>query len=223
VRFYKISSIEPVVDYLFQNINERLESRQKVLWLVAGGSAIKVAAKVAKRLQTAKNLDHLIVSLTDERYGPIDHPDSNWLQLKQAGFDLPGAKLQLVLDGKSLEETAERYSQLLADDFKTSDYRLGFIGVGPDSHIAGIKPHSPAVDSDQMAEGYKWEDFERLTMTAKAIVMLDEVVSYMMGEAKHGVIKQLDQELTLQDQPAQILKKVKEVTIFNDFKGEELR
>ena len=38
--------------------------------------------------------------LTDERYGPVGHPDSNWSQLLQKGFDLPQAKLVPVLTGR---------------------------------------------------------------------------------------------------------------------------
>jgi pantothenate kinase len=66
MKFYKIQSIEPAVSYLHEIIDKHLEQGGKVLWLVTGGSAIKVAADVSKKISSSKNLARLFVTLTDE-------------------------------------------------------------------------------------------------------------------------------------------------------------
>src|SRR3990167_11435143 len=104
--YRKILSTEPVEDYLVGVLTEKLLDNKKVLWLVPGGSAMKVVAAVSRDL-AIENLANLTVTLTDERYGPVGHKDSNWPQLEAAGFKLEGASLQPVLIDKDLEETTK--------------------------------------------------------------------------------------------------------------------
>ncbi len=218
--FRKVSSIEPVIEYLTKVISENLAEDRKVLWLVPGGSAMKVAVEVAKRLPK-ENLKNLIVTLTDERYGPVGHADSNWPQLEQAGFKLEEANRQPVLTGKNLEETAKDYAKILEGDLKIADFSIALAGMGPDGHIFGIKPHSPSVDGKELVVGYKWDDYVRLTPTFEFLQKLDEVVIYAVGEEKWPQIDALDKNLSDNEQPAQMLKRLKKVILFNDYKGEE--
>ncbi|HSX18109.1 MAG TPA: 6-phosphogluconolactonase [Candidatus Saccharimonadales bacterium] len=218
--FRQITSTKPIVKYLEETINTHLDMGQKVLWLVPGGSSINIATEVSKLL-SRNHLSNLVVTLTDERYGPIGHKDSNWLQLKKAGFSLPKAKLIPLLGGDSLGAVVRRYNNVITDALKTVDYSLGLFGVGGDGHITGVKPGSSAVNSEDLAAGYAWEDYTRITMTPRAIKMLDEAVVYMVGEEKHEVIKSLGEEnVPIEEQPAQILKQLKKVTVYNDYLGE---
>lgn len=218
IRFRKIQSITPVVDYLHGVIRQQLAKNKKVLWLVPGGSAIKVAAAVSQKLAKA-NLSALTVTLTDERYGPIGHKDSNWAQLKAAGFSLKDAKLQPALKGLSLARTAEQCSEMLEKALEKADYSIALAGMGADGHIFGIKPNSQAIESRQLVCGYRWDDFARLTLTPPAIRQLDEAVVYAVGEEKWPQLKALDKELSLKLQPAQLLKELKKVTIYNDHRS----
>lgn len=221
--FYKTLSIEPVADKLADSLAEHLGKGLSALWLVPGGSGIEIASMAARNLRALNvDLSKLTVSLSDERYGPVGHPDSNWLQLQKAGFKLPGARLSPVLAGLSLEATAAAYSSFLEQALRLATYKLAFLGMGADGHIAGIKPGSPAVDSHKLAAGYEWEDFTRLTMTPLAIKRADEVVCWAAGSAKRGALESLDDELPLEVEPAQILKAVSSVTVYNDIRGEEI-
>ena len=217
--YRKLTSIEPVVDYLIGVLTEMLTDNLKVLWLVPGGSAIKVAAAVSQSL-SIENLANLTVTLTDERFGPVDLLDSNWPQLKAAGFNLDGANLQPVLTGENLDETTGQYARALAIDLREADFSLALIGMGPDGHICGIKPKSPAVQSDELTSSYKRDDFTRITITESVLKKLDEVVVYAVGQEKWPQLDNLDKELEPVRQPAQILKSLKKVIIYNDCKGE---
>ena len=221
MQFYKASSLDSVASFITDKLSQQLKAGKRVLWLVPGGSSIAVAAEVAKQLEAGNvPLENLTVTLTDERYGAVGHPDSNWLQLEQVGFELPGATMQPVLTGATRDETVANFAKTLDDDLNANDYRLGFFGIGPDGHTAGILPHSPAVDSKDLAAGYDAGPLKRITMTMPAIARLDEAVAYAVGEPKWPVLDQLETDLPLADQPAQSLKKVPALTIFNDHKGE---
>ena len=137
------------------------------------------------------------------------------------GFDFGDASAQPVLTGKTLDQTATDYSQMLKADLKNTDYSVALAGMGADGHIMGIKPKSPSTNSGHLAAGYKWDDFVRLTATPKFVEQLDEVVVYAMGLEKWPQFDDLEKGIKLDDQPAQVLKQVKKVTIFNDYKGEQ--
>ena len=220
MKFIKIADSHPVIDYLTKQITTALTAGKQVLWLVPGGSAISVAASVSKNL-AGQDLQNLHVSLTDERYGPPGHADCNWLQLEQVGFSLPGANLYPVVIGEDRDVTTKKYAEHLEQLFNKADYALGFFGIGPDGHTAGILPGSPAVHAKELAKDYD-ANFQRITMTPPAIARLHEAVAFTNGEAKWPILDQLETARSLDNQPAQALKLVPTVTIFNDYQDGEI-
>jgi 6-phosphogluconolactonase/glucosamine-6-phosphate isomerase/deaminase len=218
--FKKISSDKPVIGYVVEQVMKRLGKNEKVLWLVPGGSAMDVALKAAEELKDVPNRDKLVITLTDERYGLVGHPDSNWRQLDEKGFMIPGARLLPVLEGKSLEQTALDYSAFLDDEIDKADFSIALAGMGADGHIFGIKPGSPSVDSQHGVQGYEWDDYVRLTPTVNLLKKLDKTVMYVTGSEKHRQIEALEKDLPEAVQPAQQLKRLSDVVFFNDYKGE---
>jgi 6-phosphogluconolactonase/glucosamine-6-phosphate isomerase/deaminase len=229
LRFVKIAADGPVVTYLADNLSAHLARGERVFWLVTGGSAVPLAASVARKLRDQKQpLDGLVVTLTDERYGEPGHPDSIWQQLAAAGFVLPGATLLPVLIGADFDATAAAFGRLLDARLAGADFSLGLFGIGPDGHTAGILPHSPAVAATEPAVAYHSAaipgvrpPFPRITMTAPAIARLTEAVVYAVGKAKWPTLDDLAHDVPLADQPAQALKSVQTLTIFNDHTGEQ--
>lgn len=207
-----------IVTYLTGILSSHLKKGEYVLWLVPGGSAIAVAAAVSKNLAKL-DLSKLTVSLSDERYGELDHKNENWPQLFAAGFDLPGATLHRVLSGDSRSETTAQQASFLYEAMQINDFKIGLFGMGSDGHIAGIKPGTVAVTDHAFAESYVATDFERITITTYAITQLSEAVLYAYGPEKYEQIKKLQREsLSLEAQPAQVLKQVKKSTIFTDYR-----
>jgi 6-phosphogluconolactonase len=224
MQFYKIDSYQPVADYLAETLRTRLNNGEKVFWLLTGGSAISVAAAVSKQL-TNLSLDHLTVSLTDERFGEVGFADSNWQQLKVAGFSLPGAKLEPVLIGKDLPQTITHYDQILRSNLEKADFSIGLFGIGPDGHIAALYPHFPQLNEvKSFATSFNNSPKPpplRTTMTIPAITQLHEAVVYAMGKEKWPQIEKLAQNLPVDEQPAQVLKALPKLTVYNDHQGEQ--
>jgi 6-phosphogluconolactonase/glucosamine-6-phosphate isomerase/deaminase len=219
--YKKIENNTPVTEFIVERITNNLHAGKQVLWLICGGSAEAIAIAVSKQLY-GKDLRLLTVSLTDERYGAVGHTDSNWQQLVDGGFDVPGAALVPVLiaglDDCTL--TAEKFNDNLRGLLSQADYKLGLFGIGSDGHTAGILPHSPAVTAAGYATCYEGPDYQRITMTPHAISKLDEAVVYAVGQPKWPVIDNFDVDAILDDQPAQALKHVPLLTICNDRKGD---
>lgn len=230
--FYQIDSSQQVAQIVAQKIQKYLNNKQSVFWIVTGGSAISVAVQASQLLHKT-NLSKLTVTLTDERFGPVGQADSNWQQLLEAGFELPGASLLPVLIDQNRLTTTEQYNKNLKKCFTQSNYSLGLFGIGPDGHTAGILPGSPQIDSDQLATSYAdnqapqsqaagiYRDKDRITMTAKAIAQLDEAIIFAIGK-ELSLFDKLEQDIAVRDMPAQALKRAKKLTVYNDKKGDKV-
>lgn len=187
-----------------------------MLWLIPGGSNIPIAVAIMAQLPdelTAK----LTIMLTDERYGPIDHPDSNAFQLRQAGFNPKHARFLPILTGATLEDTTRAYAQAAQEHFAKNAVVIGQFGIGADGHIAGILPGSPAAtEQHAWTCGYHALNFTRVTLTFPALYRVAIAYAFVYGEAKREALKQLDSELPLKVQPAQILKGIPKAYLYTD-------
>src|SRR5581483_2009131 len=102
-------------------------------------------------------------------------------------------------------------------------YRIGLVGIGADGHTLGIKGLSPATNAEGLVSHYKWYDYERLTLTPKAIPMLDEVVAYVVGKIKNRLLDDLDKPISAAKFPGKYLLRAHKLSIYNDYKGEVLK
>ncbi|MCE9548917.1 6-phosphogluconolactonase [Candidatus Nomurabacteria bacterium] len=211
-----VTEVNTPANFIARHILEELNAGKKVLWFMTGGSSMTLGIEVAKIISQHPH-KNLTVTLTDERYGPINHINSNWYQMILNGFNLPEATLIPVLLGLDRTLTAQKWNAILEQEFKNTDYKIGLFGVGKDGHVAGILPQSGAVNSQNLVFDYITETFERITITPKAISQLNEAVVFTQGRDKWQVIEDLKNEISLPLQPAQILKKVPLLKIFSDY------
>jgi 6-phosphogluconolactonase/glucosamine-6-phosphate isomerase/deaminase len=210
------TKIEDAANFVATSILCQLKLNKHILFFVTGGSSISVCVKVAELLKVHPH-DNLTVMLTDERYGQYGHHDSNWYQLIEKGFSLPDAKLIPILIGEDMTKTTEKFEMILEEELKNAEYKIGLFGIGADGHTAGILPVSIAARSEDLASSFDTPIFSRITITSKVIEKLDEVVAWVQGEAKWKVLKDLEKEMDIEKQPAQILKRVPLLTIFTDY------
>ena len=212
-----ITTAEPLVsaaEQVADSIRRELLAGHKVLWLLSGGSSLTIATLAAAELRDL-DLQRLFVTMSDERYGLTGHADENWQQLLDSGFELPGAQLYRPLTGDTLDDTVAHFNRWLDETHTDVDYTIGIFGIGPDGHTAGIKPHSPAILSQHMAEAYEAEDFTRVTITPHLIMECDEVVIQASGDDKESVLRQwLTTDMPVGEQPAQALKAVANATLY---------
>jgi 6-phosphogluconolactonase/glucosamine-6-phosphate isomerase/deaminase len=209
--------IEDPANLIASSILNQLKLGKKVLFFATGGSSIAVASRVAEIIKD-ESLPNLTVMMTDERYGEVGHNDSNWAQLIKKGFALSEAKLLPILDGNDIDTTTEEFKINLERELKNAEYKIASFGVGADGHTAGILPGTIAVHSTDLACHYDTPAFFRITITPMVIERLDQAVVWMQGENKWPVVENLSQEIDIEKQPVQILKKIPLLTIFTDYK-----
>ncbi|HXY18001.1 MAG TPA: 6-phosphogluconolactonase [Candidatus Nitrosopolaris sp.] len=221
MKFIKDASPQEAASYLADAINSELTGGQSVLWLVSGGSSVPVAVETIKLIPKTRWAG-LCVGLVDERFGPPGHKDSNWQQLLTAGLPAVDLNILPILSGKDIDQTTAEYAAALQDRLAKANYKVGLFGIGADGHTAGILPLSVAIDSQQLVTDYITPEFQRITVTAKTIALLDLVVAYAVGAEKSEALQNLSRDLSVREQPAQALKLAKQLVIFNDQVGDKL-
>lgn len=206
-------SIDAMVDELSQALNEG----KRVVWMVCGGSNIPAEVQAMSRLP-ADRTSQLTIFLTDERYGKPGHADSNWTQLHQAGFNGQAATvIETLAADSTVEDTCRQYGQAVRDALSQADVVVAQFGIGGDGHIAGILPQSPALGSTETVAAYDAGNFMRVTLTPSALQHIDSAYAMAFGSTKRHAMEQLrDQTLSLNDQPAQILKSLPRAAVYSD-------
>lgn len=166
------------------------------------------------------------VGMVDERWGESSkHSDSNELMIKNSGLmgrmKWEQSNFHPILSPKPLypQEEANAYELELLKLFEIYQGRtVAILGMGVDGHIAGVLPHSPAIDSDKYVLAYDSDDQykKRITMTIKCIMeRLSKIVLLLDTEEKCGVFqKAMKMESDIHKYPVTALKNLKDVHVF---------
>lgn len=204
-------------EVIVTEITEWLEAyaRTPVLILASGGSSAKVFAAAWGRLpKEAQN--NCSLSLADERYGPPGHVNSNWRLLESLGVQTDNARhLSVLQTGASLDETASHWESALLSQLARPLPVIALLGMGDDSHIAGIKPKSPSTnETPRLVAAYPWSDYDRITITPSMLSKLASARVYAAGPEKHNAINLLGQSLDPTEYPSQFLKQINDCRVY---------
>lgn len=213
----------PGVAQLTERLSDALSEHKSVVWLVPGGSNIPLAVDIMAHISDDASAA-LTILLTDERYGEVGHADSNYNQLIDAGFAHKQAHfIPTLMPGASLDEVTIRYAAVARETLQAADEVIGQFGIGADGHIAGILPFSDATKSDNYAASYQTETFTRVTLTFDALRHIDTAFAFVYGADKRAALQKLyERDVSLAEQPSQILKELMESYVYNDQIGEKI-
>ncbi|KAI7873676.1 6-phosphogluconolactonase [Lichtheimia hyalospora FSU 10163] len=133
--------------FIEQQSHEAINSRGVFHVAVSGGSLPKILARhLVNNSRIAFEKWHIFFA--DERCVPLDHPDSNYLELRKELLDrLPLSRQPCVhmINQQHIHAPATAaadYEQQLCDHFKGTAYRFDVIllGMGPDGHCCSLFP-----------------------------------------------------------------------------------
>ena len=149
--------------------------------------------------------EKLYVFWGDERYVPIDHPDSNGGMAKAAWLDRVPIPPDHLLYAPTLEgdpaSSARQYEAMVKSIFgglqglgpdQVPCFDLILLGMGDDGHTASLFPHTEAlgVDDRLITVGYKGSD-PRLTFTIPLINQSRQVLFLVAGADKQAALAQV--------------------------------
>ena len=206
------------ITMLADEVVRHIKGGERVAWLVPGGSNIPVSVAVMDVLceqLDETQLTKLSIRLTDERYGPIGHKDSNWQQLIDAGFRFT-TDSKPVLFGGTLEETVKAYEEDIEALFADTDHIIGQFGIGADGHIAGVLPHTIGVATTDPTIGYQSGALTRISLSLQTLSKLNSAYAFVFGASKAEAVRNLQTDMSLDDMPSQVLKSLPTAHVFTD-------
>ncbi|MDK8799254.1 6-phosphogluconolactonase [Corynebacterium coyleae] len=157
--------------------------------VLTGGTA---GIALLRRLRTeAIDWADVDVFFGDERNVPVDHPESNEGQAREAlldHVDIPEANIHgYGLDGGPMDAAVARYEAALAE-FAPDGFDLHLLGMGGEGHINSLFPHTSAVrEHDAMVvtvTDSPKPPAERATLTLSAVQSADRVWLLVSGAEK---------------------------------------
>lgn len=131
----------------------------------------------------------------DERYVPVDHPDSNAGMAKAAWLDqVPIPQTQIHIMPTHLAQPAEAadvYEKLLQDILGYQPtFDIVLLGMGDDGHTLSLFPHTEAVNvSDRLVTVGEKGGEPRITLTAPLVNQSRCVMFLVSGSNKQPALK----------------------------------
>jgi len=229
MKFINIKNQSETGKILADKIGEYLKQDKKVLWLLSGGSNISIAVEalnilkkdfssvIASGAKQSSLKDNLAVTLTDERFGPVGHKDSNWQQLLLGGFDMSSVYAVPILCGMEPKETVIEFGKKYRDLTAEADVIIGQFGLGADGHTAGVLPNTIGVKDQGTSCFYDGGKFKRVTLTLKTIRNINIAYTFAFGESKKEIVKSIQSKnIPLEAMPAQVLNEIEESYLYSD-------
>lgn len=134
--------------------------------------------------------------LSDERYVPPTHPDSNFRPLADlfTALAVPGERLVRVNTGLPLDEAAEQYHRDLNALLQAGAHvTLGLLGLGADGHTASLfSPEDVRRGAGRLAVAVRRpKPPHRISVTPGLLRHIEEIVFLVSGADKAAVARKL--------------------------------
>jgi len=178
---------------------ESIRGRNSFHVALAGGSTPKPVYHLLQQEELEWDKIHLYWG--DERDVPTDHPESNYLMVKEALIDhvpIPADNVHPIRVQADIEKSVEEYRQVLDTVHRSSDglpcFDLVMLGMGDDGHIASLFPDSSAltvantpVVSVYVEKLHSW----RVTLTYPVLNAARNLMLLVSGETKAPIVAQV--------------------------------
>ncbi|MDH3327427.1 MAG: 6-phosphogluconolactonase [Gammaproteobacteria bacterium] len=177
---------------------------------LSGGTTPK---RLYEKLATAPyqskiNWQNVHIYFGDERFVPLDHPDSNYNMANTALFaliDCPPSNIHPVsVESESADFAANQYEAVLLKELpknsnNTPQFDLVLLGLGPDGHTASLFPGTDAVNEKIKlcrAVFVTKLDSWRVSITFPVINDAKNILLLSEGSGKVDIIKTLTDKNT---------------------------
>ncbi len=176
-------------------LENRLEHQSRASLVVSGGSSPMDCFGTLAR--TPLDWERVEVLLSDERWVPPDHEDSNEKQAREALL-VDAASVASLKPVYAEGTTPEQRCDDLQDPLPVLPFSCSLIGMGADGHFASLFPDADNLDLGLDVESGRLyvpvatqaSPHPRISMTLAAISRSDEIVLLFFGDEKLAVYEQ---------------------------------
>jgi len=200
--------------HIESQLSQGLAENSKASIALSGGST---PAPLYESLAQSSAVDWsaMEVTLSDERYVPVDHADSNEAMIHRTLLRGPAAAASFVSLMQSTD-SAEQAAQISSDSLAKMQLPLDLLilGMGNDMHTASLFPDAAELQQAMSPEQQQLclaihpasSEYPRLSMSLNMLLNSREIVLLITGEDKYETLqKALASESTEQAPIAAIL------------------
>lgn len=183
------SAARALADDLAAVLREAISARNQALMAVSGGRTPRHVFACLRRLDV--DWPRVTLTLTDERWVPADHPDSNEGLARSSLLLGPAAAATFIpLYGGEVSPEAGQAACEARLAALAKPFDAVYLGLGGDGHFASLFPGDPALDvRDRVCAAVPGTETRqpRMTLTASPILDARKVFLMFSGADKHAV------------------------------------
>ncbi len=180
-----------LAEALAESLRDGIEARGQALLAVSGGRTPKLVFEPLRHM--ALEWSRVTITLTDERWVPPEHADSNEGLVRRHLLQGPAADAHFVplYNGAASPEAGRQACEARLRSLPLP-FDAVYLGMGPDGHVASLFPGEPAVHvADQRCVAVPATDGRqpRMSLTAPTLLQARRVYLLFAGADKHAVYR----------------------------------
>lgn len=217
-----------VANRVIEIVQESVDRHGYCLAALAGGSTPKRLYQLLATDEYRTRIDwsKLHFFLGDERYVPLDHPDSNYRMARESLLDhvsIPADQWRPVPTDLEPEAAARAYEALIRKTCNTPDdeipaFDLILLGIGGDGHTASLFPDTEALEVHDRLVVENWvpqQDSMRISFTIPLLTAARQTILMATGDDKaDAVYRAIEGSPNLSETPSQVLRESEGDVIF---------
>jgi 6-phosphogluconolactonase len=141
--------------------------------------------------------DKVRVALSDERWVPNSHSDSNERLIRKTLL-VNKAAVGRLLPIYQEDMTVDERCDSLQDELPAKGFACSLVGMGADGHFASLFPDADCIDAGLRLDNHRFympvrtaaSPHPRISMTLHALLQSDELLLLFFGEEKLAVYEQ---------------------------------
>jgi 6-phosphogluconolactonase len=197
----KSAQTKAAIDLFIASAGSAIEERGVFSVALSGGSTPEMlyAGLAEPDRQAGIDWANIHLFFGDERHVPPDHPDSNFLRVKQILLDevsIPTENVHRVKAEMEPRMAAFSYEDELRAFFcdEWPRFDLVLLGMGHDGHTASLFPKTAGINEEQrwfIANQVPSQGGWRLTLTKHAINAARKIVVLVSGDSKAEMLAEV--------------------------------
>jgi 6-phosphogluconolactonase len=201
--FQKIDELYDFLIKKWKEISEKAIEERGIFAVVLSGGETPV--EFYQRLADSKDLliwDKTHIFLTDERFVPFDHPDSNYGMIRRdllQTIPIPQQNIHSILIYQSPEISAEKYEKDLKSLFNLKkgefpEFDLILLSIGEEGHTASLFPSDLTLfETNRIAVAVHLDisRHDRITLTLPVINRARNIIFLVLGESKAEITREI--------------------------------